>query len=228
MGDDLFVTNPERILAEGIQKGIANSILIKLNQIGTLTETLDCIDAGRARRLHLRRSATAAARPRTPPSRTSRWPPNAGQIKTGSRLPHRPGRQVQPAPAHRGGAGAHGAFRRPRGVQPPRLRGTRRPPPKDLVRFRSRRLAALPKTSVGAPTDWRSENESLTGLKQQTRIRRERSRASLRYPSSSSTVIFSERRNFRSRGVIWSGRATAFSTRTSKAGGGLGRSARFG
>jgi enolase len=43
VGDDIFVTNPE-ILAKGIEKGIANSILIKLNQIGTLTETLDTIE----------------------------------------------------------------------------------------------------------------------------------------------------------------------------------------
>lgn len=43
VGDDIFVTNTE-ILAEGIEKGIANSILIKLNQIGTLTETLDAIE----------------------------------------------------------------------------------------------------------------------------------------------------------------------------------------
>lgn len=43
VGDDLFVTNTER-LARGIEKGIANSILIKLNQIGTLTETLDAIE----------------------------------------------------------------------------------------------------------------------------------------------------------------------------------------
>ena len=42
VGDDLFVTNPA-ILAQGIEKGIANSILIKVNQIGTLTETLDAI-----------------------------------------------------------------------------------------------------------------------------------------------------------------------------------------
>ena len=42
VGDDLFVTNP-RILKEEIAKGIANSILIKLNQIGTLTETLDAM-----------------------------------------------------------------------------------------------------------------------------------------------------------------------------------------
>ncbi|MBU1181902.1 MAG: phosphopyruvate hydratase [Pseudomonadota bacterium] len=43
VGDDIFVTNPE-IFARGIEKGIANSILIKLNQIGTVTETLDTIE----------------------------------------------------------------------------------------------------------------------------------------------------------------------------------------
>ena len=42
VGDDLFVTNTKR-LAEGVEKGIANSILVKVNQIGTLTETLDAI-----------------------------------------------------------------------------------------------------------------------------------------------------------------------------------------
>jgi enolase len=49
VGDDIFVTNPE-ILRRGIERGVANSVLIKLNQIGTLTETLDTIalahDAG--------------------------------------------------------------------------------------------------------------------------------------------------------------------------------------
>ncbi len=43
VGDDLFVTNP-RIFREGIENGLANSILIKLNQIGTVSETLECID----------------------------------------------------------------------------------------------------------------------------------------------------------------------------------------
>jgi enolase len=43
VGDDIFVTNT-RILAEGIERGIANSILIKINQIGTLTETFDAIE----------------------------------------------------------------------------------------------------------------------------------------------------------------------------------------
>jgi enolase len=47
VGDDLFVTNP-KILKEGIDKGIANSILIKVNQIGTLTETLAAIDMAHA------------------------------------------------------------------------------------------------------------------------------------------------------------------------------------
>jgi len=48
VGDDLFVTNPE-ILAKGIAEGIANAVLVKVNQIGTLTETLDCVAlAGRA------------------------------------------------------------------------------------------------------------------------------------------------------------------------------------
>jgi enolase len=43
VGDDLFVTNTER-LERGIENGIANSILIKLNQIGTITETLEAIE----------------------------------------------------------------------------------------------------------------------------------------------------------------------------------------
>lgn len=43
VGDDIFVTNP-KIFAQGIEKGVGNSILIKLNQIGTVTETLDAIE----------------------------------------------------------------------------------------------------------------------------------------------------------------------------------------
>ena len=46
VGDDLVVTNVKR-LQQGIDKGIANSILIKVNQIGTVSETLDAIDLGR-------------------------------------------------------------------------------------------------------------------------------------------------------------------------------------
>ena len=43
VGDDLFVTNPER-LAMGLERGAANSILVKVNQIGTLTETLEAVE----------------------------------------------------------------------------------------------------------------------------------------------------------------------------------------
>jgi enolase len=43
VGDDLFVTNPTR-LADGIKRGVANSLLVKVNQIGTLSETLDAVD----------------------------------------------------------------------------------------------------------------------------------------------------------------------------------------
>lgn len=42
VGDDIFVTNPER-LEEGIERGVANALLVKVNQIGTLTETLDAV-----------------------------------------------------------------------------------------------------------------------------------------------------------------------------------------
>ncbi|MBL0932727.1 MAG: phosphopyruvate hydratase, partial [Alphaproteobacteria bacterium] len=47
VGDDLFVTNPKR-LAMGIQKGLANSILVKVNQIGTLTETIEAIELAKS------------------------------------------------------------------------------------------------------------------------------------------------------------------------------------
>lgn len=45
VGDDLFVTNVER-LQQGIKKGVGNAILIKVNQIGSLSETIDCVKLG--------------------------------------------------------------------------------------------------------------------------------------------------------------------------------------
>ena len=84
VGDDLFVTNVERI-KKGIELGAANAVLIKLNQIGTLTETLDAIQA--AHRAGGRRSCpTAPARPRTPPSPTFPSPSTPDR----SRPAHRP------------------------------------------------------------------------------------------------------------------------------------------
>ncbi|MCT4575309.1 MAG: phosphopyruvate hydratase [Alphaproteobacteria bacterium] len=82
VGDDLFVTNP-KILAEGIEKGICNSILIKVNQIGTLTETLAAIkmahDAGYTAVVSHRSGETADSTISDIVVAT-----NAGQIKTGS------------------------------------------------------------------------------------------------------------------------------------------------
>ncbi|MDR2639672.1 MAG: phosphopyruvate hydratase [Helicobacteraceae bacterium] len=82
VGDDLFVTN-KQILAEGIEKGVANSILIKLNQIGTVSETLQTI------RLAHRSSYTTVVSHRSGESEDSFIADlavaiNAGQIKTGS------------------------------------------------------------------------------------------------------------------------------------------------
>lgn len=82
VGDDLFVTNT-KILKEGIEKGVANSILIKLNQIGTLTETLEAIkmakDAGYTAVISHRSGETEDATIADLAVGTA-----AGQIKTGS------------------------------------------------------------------------------------------------------------------------------------------------
>jgi enolase len=82
VGDDLFVTNTAR-LAQGIEKGIANSILIKVNQIGTLTETLESMkmaaDAGYTSMVSHRSGETEDAFIADLAVAT-----NAGQIKTGS------------------------------------------------------------------------------------------------------------------------------------------------
>ncbi|OGT98672.1 MAG: phosphopyruvate hydratase [Geobacteraceae bacterium GWB2_52_12] len=82
VGDDLFVTNPA-ILREGIKQGIANSILIKLNQIGTLTETLEAIEMAK------RAGYTTVISHRSGETEDTTLADlavavNAGQIKTGS------------------------------------------------------------------------------------------------------------------------------------------------
>jgi len=82
VGDDIFVTNPER-LSRGIKMGVANSILIKLNQIGTLTETLDVI------RMAERAGYTTVISHRSGETEDTTIADlavaiNAGQIKTGA------------------------------------------------------------------------------------------------------------------------------------------------
>jgi len=82
VGDDVFVTNPE-ILRKGIEEGVANSILIKLNQIGTVTETLDAIEMAK------RAGYTTVISHRSGETEDTTIADlavavNAGQIKTGS------------------------------------------------------------------------------------------------------------------------------------------------
>ena len=82
VGDDLFVTNTKK-LAEGIEKGIANAILIKLNQIGTITETLDAIEMAK------RAGYTAVVSHRSGETEDTTIADlvvatNVGQIKTGA------------------------------------------------------------------------------------------------------------------------------------------------
>ncbi|MBP0480906.1 phosphopyruvate hydratase [Sagittula salina] len=82
VGDDLFVTNPDR-LAMGIERGCANSMLVKVNQIGTLTETLQAVDmAHRARMTNVMSHRSGETEDATIADLAVAT--NCGQIKTGS------------------------------------------------------------------------------------------------------------------------------------------------
>ncbi len=127
VGDDLFVTNTE-ILARGIAENVANAILIKPNQIGTLTETLAAIDMAAAGRLCGGRVA---------PLRRDRGLDDRGHRGRHGRDPDQdrlavalgPHGQVQPAAPDRGAARCAGALRGPRrisGETPPGV-GSRMP-----------------------------------------------------------------------------------------------------
>ena len=108
VGDDIFVTNPER-LRLGIERGVANSILVKVNQIGTLTETIEAVRLAHDERLHgghvppLGRDG--GRDDRRPRGRARHRPDQDG--RTGEQ---RPRREVQPAAPHRGGAGSRAMY----------------------------------------------------------------------------------------------------------------------
>jgi hypothetical protein len=116
VGDDLFVTNTER-LKRGIEMGVANSILIKVNQIGTLTETLDCHADGVQERLHGGRFAPFG-RDRRSVYRRSRGGHERRPDQDRIGQPHRPHRQIQPVAAHRRASGQRREVPRPKGVSP--------------------------------------------------------------------------------------------------------------
>jgi enolase len=108
VGDDLFVTNPKR-LQLGLDKGLANSILIKVNQIGTLSETIDAVD------LAHRNAYTSVMSHRSGETEDSTIADlavalNCGQIKTGSLARSDRTGQVQPTAAHRGSPRRPGVY----------------------------------------------------------------------------------------------------------------------
>ena len=133
VGDDLFVTNPRAPARAASRPGVANSILVKVNQIGTLTETLEAVrmarDAGYTAVISHRSGETEDT--------------TIADLAVGHRcradqdrgaVAHRSGRQVQPAAADRGGAGGAGLLPGPGRIQEvmapsraaqPRLRGER-------------------------------------------------------------------------------------------------------
>ena len=116
VGDDLFVTNTER-LQQGIDTGVANSILVKVNQIGTLTETLDAIATATRGGLH-RRHVAPLGRDRGHDDRRPRRRHRLRPDQDRRAVALRSRREVQPAAAHRGGAGRRRAV--PRAQRPAR------------------------------------------------------------------------------------------------------------
>ena len=103
VGDDLFVTNTAR-LTKGIDMGVANSILVKVNQIGTLTETLDCMQTAVEARIHDHRVAPFR-RDGGPVHRGSRGGHQCGADQDRFGEPHGSNREVQPTAADRREAG---------------------------------------------------------------------------------------------------------------------------
>ena len=119
VGDDLFVTNPER-LKKGIDLGVGNSLLVKVNQIGTLSETLDAVDMAHRAGLH-HDVLAPLRRDRGHHDRRPRRRGELGSDQERRARPQRARREIQSASAHRGRAGRRGGVHRPRGV--PALQG---------------------------------------------------------------------------------------------------------
>jgi enolase len=108
VGDDLFVTNPA-IISRGIEQRVANSVLIKLNQIGTLSETLEAID------LCQRAKYSTVISHRSGETEDTTIADLAVATNAG-----RPGREVQPADANRGASECDGQVPLPRPGRVPR------------------------------------------------------------------------------------------------------------
>ena len=113
VGDDNLRHQPGAHPPTASSKGIANAILIKVNQIGTLTETLEAVEMAQRAGLSLRHVAPLG-RDRGRDHRRSRGRHQLRADQDRLAVALRPAREIQPAPAHRGAAGAGGALSRPR------------------------------------------------------------------------------------------------------------------
>ena len=110
VGDDLFVTNPAR-LREGIERGVANSILVKVNQIGTLTETIEAVRLAQANG-YTRGDVPSLRRDGGRDDRRSGRRARHRADQDGRAGAQRPRREVQPAAADRGAARLAGGLPR--------------------------------------------------------------------------------------------------------------------
>ena len=119
VGDDLFVTNT-KILKQGIAKGVANSILIKINQIGTLTETFAAISMATRAGYTADRSRIAPGETEDSADRRHRRRHQRRPDQDRLAVALRSRRQVQPAAAHRGGPRRRRELSGPRRVLPAR------------------------------------------------------------------------------------------------------------
>jgi enolase len=116
VGDDIFVTDPKRI-QQGIDRGVANAVLIKLNQIGTLSETLAAVELAERGLPHHR--VAPLGRDRGCDHRRSRGRHQLRPDQDGLARALRPPGEVQPASAHRRAAGDIGPLSRPRHAAAP-------------------------------------------------------------------------------------------------------------
>ena len=110
VGDDIFVTNV-KFLRKGIDTGTANSILVKVNQIGSLTETLDAVELAQDERLH-RGPQPSLRRDGRRHHRGHRGGHQCRPDQDRLPQPHRPRGEVQPVPAHRATARQERRLRR--------------------------------------------------------------------------------------------------------------------
>ena len=159
VGDDLFVTNVER-LARASTRRSANALLVKVNQIGTLTETLDAVDLAHRDGFRCMMSHRSGETEDTTIADLA-VATNCGQIKTGAPGALRARREVQPAAADRGGARRCGAVRR----------AWRLPP---VLRLKRRAVdgvadAGTPATWSPEPEPWLRATEAARGLRSSRR-----------------------------------------------------------